>query len=632
MRDLSPLGMAALDYAAHGLAVFPCEPRGKAPLISRGFKDRTTDAAIITRWWQRWPDANIGAVPADVGCVALDIDAPQHHDAAAALGVFSEPSHVVTTGKGVHAWFRHDDPEVTALGEIIVRSGKGYVMMPPSVHPSGAVYSAETTIADAIPLPERAVAALTSSTPGSTAPTAPAAASDGPILEGGRNVRLAQLAGRLAGRMAPDLVAAALHGINATECRPPLPAAEVEAIARSITTRDRHNHPERYAPGADLGSLLAPAAQTRPVGPRGRTLFTPSELMDEPESVPFIVDNALPVEALAAGWGPSGCGKTFAVFDMAMCIATGLSWLGREVTRGDVVYVCGEGYRGLRSRLAAWCAEHGFEPSDLDGHLAIRRVPWALTDDDTCTAVREEVTAHALTPVLIVLDTLSANAPAGFKENGIEDMKTLMDAARRLRDEYHATVLFVHHTGHDTSRMRGSTDLFAALDVSFGIKRVGKTTRQLTFDKARDFAPPDPILFDLAPAHGSLVVRSADAECTPMSAHDPVHVELLQILRQAGRPLGANAWCRESGRGRGFFYAKKAELVAAQYVMATGRTYQLTATGTAVLDAPPESGTDGTDVVPGITGTSDPSGTVSTPFYEGGLRVPNRDHTADLAA
>ena len=38
---------AALDYAAKGIPVFPCERFGKRPATSHGFKDRTTDAAQI---------------------------------------------------------------------------------------------------------------------------------------------------------------------------------------------------------------------------------------------------------------------------------------------------------------------------------------------------------------------------------------------------------------------------------------------------------------------------------------------------------------------------------------------------------------------------------------------------------
>ena len=62
----------ALAYAAAGMAVFPLKADG-SPLTERGFKQASTDAEQIQRWWKRWPHAEIGwAVPA--GVVVVDLD------------------------------------------------------------------------------------------------------------------------------------------------------------------------------------------------------------------------------------------------------------------------------------------------------------------------------------------------------------------------------------------------------------------------------------------------------------------------------------------------------------------------------------------------------------------------------
>src|SRR5260370_35369360 len=76
-----PLREAALAYARVGLPVFPL--RGKLPLVPHGLDDASVDAAVIKRWWRRWPDANIG-IPTGPpsGWVALDID-PRHGGVAA---------------------------------------------------------------------------------------------------------------------------------------------------------------------------------------------------------------------------------------------------------------------------------------------------------------------------------------------------------------------------------------------------------------------------------------------------------------------------------------------------------------------------------------------------------------------
>lgn len=86
---LSPLGQAALSYARRGWPVFPCRERteivetfggkkrelkAKAPYGGSGVKDATTDEAVITGWWKRWPDAMIGVAMGRNGLFALDFD------------------------------------------------------------------------------------------------------------------------------------------------------------------------------------------------------------------------------------------------------------------------------------------------------------------------------------------------------------------------------------------------------------------------------------------------------------------------------------------------------------------------------------------------------------------------------
>lgn len=242
---MSALRDAALDYAAGGLAVFPLLARGKAPITHNGFLDATTDAGQVRDWWTRTPTANIGAVPASVGCIALDIDTPEHDATATALGLFAEPTHVVITGNGRHVWFRHDAPDVTTLSGIIVRAGRGFVVMPPSLHPNGATYRAETTHHDAAPLPPLAVAALRAT----LAPLAHHQRTRATFLaerigEGGRHAALCTVAGKLARVRLDDVLARELvHSHNVARCTPPLASADVDRIVRDIYAKERATRP-----------------------------------------------------------------------------------------------------------------------------------------------------------------------------------------------------------------------------------------------------------------------------------------------------------------------------------------------------------------------------------------------------
>ena len=51
-----------------------CSP-GKHPRPPNGFHDATTDPGIIAKWWEDWPDSNIGvATGSTSGILVVDVD------------------------------------------------------------------------------------------------------------------------------------------------------------------------------------------------------------------------------------------------------------------------------------------------------------------------------------------------------------------------------------------------------------------------------------------------------------------------------------------------------------------------------------------------------------------------------
>jgi hypothetical protein len=104
---------AVLAYACRGVPVFPCEPRGKAPLTYSGFWDATTDAGRIEAWWDRWPYANVGVPTGErSGLLVLDVD-PRDGGPESLLalerinGPLPETAKARTGGGGVHVFFRY---------------------------------------------------------------------------------------------------------------------------------------------------------------------------------------------------------------------------------------------------------------------------------------------------------------------------------------------------------------------------------------------------------------------------------------------------------------------------------------------------------------------------------------------
>jgi putative DNA primase/helicase len=131
---------AAMAYAERGWPIFPLRARSKVPLTLHGFKDATTDERTILRWFERWPNANLGVACGEPGPTVLDIDDPgAAGDLATRCSELGAP--IVATARGVQFYFAGTDSRTVGLGYGELRSRGSYVVAPPSVHPTGKVYT-----------------------------------------------------------------------------------------------------------------------------------------------------------------------------------------------------------------------------------------------------------------------------------------------------------------------------------------------------------------------------------------------------------------------------------------------------------------------------------------------------------
>jgi hypothetical protein len=188
---------AALDYARRGWAVFPlhsvkdgtctcgnraCDSPGKHPRTERGFKDATTDEAVIRAWWGRWHSANVGIrTGTESGLVVVDVD-PRHGGSIeaveAAFGPLPTTPRALTGGGGTHLFFALPGfavrNRVGILAGVDVRGDGGYIVAPPSRHASGGNYRWDEALdpsrAKPAPLPSRLCHALGQKQPRLTQP------------------------------------------------------------------------------------------------------------------------------------------------------------------------------------------------------------------------------------------------------------------------------------------------------------------------------------------------------------------------------------------------------------------------------------------------------------------------------
>jgi hypothetical protein len=146
---LSSLGNAAIADAARGFAVLPCVPRGKVPATPHGCRDASKDLATICAWWRENPNYNVAVATGSISKVfVLDVDGL---DAQVSLRKLEEqhgpiPATVESiTPRGSHLFFRCENDTVrNSAGAIAagldIRGDGGYVVLPPSIHPSGRPY------------------------------------------------------------------------------------------------------------------------------------------------------------------------------------------------------------------------------------------------------------------------------------------------------------------------------------------------------------------------------------------------------------------------------------------------------------------------------------------------------------
>jgi len=259
---MTPLGEAALKLGAKGLRVFPCWPRRKEPAIKDNLRLAAVDEIIIRKFWGEQGRYNIGiATGRASGIWVLDIDADHYgeqtlRELEAKHGALP-PTVEVITGAGRHLYWRWPDgvdirnaQHRDDLPGVDWRGEGGYVLAPPSIHPSGRSYTwsvdSASEFADA---PEWLIDLVKTDRRNggddrdAVAEPTPSAVWRGLLdadHEGSRReAAIARLAGHLLRRyIDPYLTLGICHIFNERRCCEPLARTEVLRIVDSIADRE----------------------------------------------------------------------------------------------------------------------------------------------------------------------------------------------------------------------------------------------------------------------------------------------------------------------------------------------------------------------------------------------------------
>ena len=153
--------MNTLQHALHwldlGIAPIPCFYRDKRPKFPwRDYQDTLPTRGEVVDWFTH-QFCNLALITGWQGLTVLDFDNIHVYElwrnwAARHAPLVADISYKVFTARGVHVYVALEErlPGAKKLGLVDVKAYGGYVLAPPSVHPSGRPYQAENAVAPII--------------------------------------------------------------------------------------------------------------------------------------------------------------------------------------------------------------------------------------------------------------------------------------------------------------------------------------------------------------------------------------------------------------------------------------------------------------------------------------------------
>lgn len=483
-----------------GWSILPVRAGSKCPAMAawEEYQKRPVDLKTLQGWFKALPGLGVGLVTGRVsGVVVIDMEADCPTPLQEVLKAYPTDRIARTGGGGYHLYYRYPDDtdsvenRVRIFDGVDIRGDGGFVVLPPTVHPSGNRYE---WLKEGPPgvFP---VAVLDTSNAG-------AAKNGGWITEalrgaaeGSRNDTCARLAGYFFNKgVAADIVEALLLDWNMKN-RPPLPAGEVrstiKSIERSYINTGSDSQPitsinfidDRTSAGANTANQLAKPNATFDVVKLGDYVKKYAGA-----GTTWLVQDWLPDKSITFLVSPPESYKTWLLLDLAASVATGQPFLGKFALNGTgpaLIIQQEDSHEGLTDRLALivdqkmgtmpQISENGYIiPATPDIPIYIH--PSRMLRFDNQQILQEvEKQIAAIRPKVVLIDPLySVISTDNYMSAGAEQMMVL----KTWRDKYGCSFILAHHSKKNvdpdsTAREDswGSQFLNAFLEAGWQIRR-----------------------------------------------------------------------------------------------------------------------------------------------------------------
>ncbi len=227
------------------------------------------------------------------------------------------------------------------------------------------------------------------------------------------------------------------------------------------------------------------------------------DMLKAPTFPPYLIKGMFSMKQIGMVIGASGTGKSFTLLDMMMTLSSGLgSWHGRKCKKANCVYLCGEGFEGIKVRQRAWQLEHNLTEEEM-GNLDTSKYAKDLTNLNDLAFVIEKIEKARKrwgSVELVVIDTY--NQFNSGDENAADAAHAFLANIGKIQREYGCCLILAHHTGlgQDAQRRaRGSSVIFGAMDFVFLIEKDEDNPQYFSLStiKQKDLEIPPPIGFEM---------------------------------------------------------------------------------------------------------------------------------------
>jgi len=494
---------AALYYVRRGWSVLPISSVSKKPLLEswHEFQTRKPTEQEINNWWSVYPSAGVGIITGKISnLVVLDVDPDKGADPNHIYKTY--PTEIVarTGGGGGHFYYQYPSGSTHIPNVVGKKDGRptgydlrgdgGYVVAPPSLHPSGRRYKWLEQGKQPTKVPKDLLEWVIPKHEGNGAtPSKEPWLADAlrGVGEGARDDTCARLAGYyLSKGIGADVVLETLKNWNQKN-EPPLPEEDIEKVVYSVQRTRQRAAPTISDRGRDFEDSSSDPLR----------LVSLHQYMARygDTDVAWAVEGWLPDETIAMMVSPPGTYKTWILLDLALSIATGTNFLGtaRVLRPGPVLIYQQEDFHGQMAQRIGTIMASRFDIG-WDGVVEKGQVDLVLPpnppvylhdnrelrfDNKDIMDILEARIAE-LRPVLVIVDPLYTAAPMDdYMAKAIPHMMRL----KRLRDKYQCSFIIAHHTGKRSDKEKlqrediwGSQFLNAFLETGWQVRPKEKAT------------------------------------------------------------------------------------------------------------------------------------------------------------